>query len=184
MQFIIIGFANNVSNCYTAKMIKIIGQINEQSYKQFSEDLDAALFDNVSPICIELHSEGGNSQDALAFYGKIRNCSLPISVTAHGIVHSSAILVLVAADQRMATSECQFLVHDSRESFKNMSLDDLLCAVERVEREEKQWAELLEARTVTPWQVWRQMSRKETYLDAKEALQFGLINKILKGKKV
>jgi len=159
--------------------IKIIGSINEDAYIKFSNELDKAK----GPVKVELHSEGGHAQDGLAFYGKIRSHKNPVHIIAHGIVHSSAVLVLAAADYREASEEVQVMIHDSRETFKNATLDELLCAVDRVEREEKQWAKLLEGRTATPADVWRQLSRKETYMDVKEALQFGLIHKILKGKK-
>lgn len=159
--------------------IKIIGAIDEKSYKTFSHELAHI---EKKAVEIELHSEGGSAEDALAFYGKIRNHTTPIHITAHGIVHSSAILVLAAADHRSASEECVFMVHDSRETFKNASLEDLMVAVDRVEREERQWAKLLESRTGTPFEVWRTLSRKSTYMNAREALQFGLIHSILKGK--
>lgn len=160
--------------------IKIIGEINETAYTKFSDELDRH---RKGPVHIELHSEGGHAQDALAFYGKIRSYKHPVHLIAHGIVHSSAVLILAAADYREVSEEVQIMLHDSRETFKNATLDELLCATDRIEREERQWAKLLESRTGTPADVWRQLSRKETYMDCKEALQFGLINKILKGKK-
>lgn len=162
-------------------MLYIIGQIDDESYEKFSRQL-GPLETNSTLVHVELSSEGGLSYSGLAFYGRIRTSSAQIHVRAHGLVHSAATLVYVAGDHRTCSRECSFMFHDTTERYKGQAVGAAQWA-ERLEREEQQWAHLLAARTGTPEDTWRKLSKKTTFLTAPQAYQLGLVHEILKEKK-
>ncbi len=165
------------------RKIYIIGQINEKSYRKFSKQIDDFCSeDSTDVIYIELHSEGGVAADGLAFSGKIQACPAPVHIIAHGIVQSAATAILAAADYRECTPELSVMVHDSQYNLSGTARE-VMQKAEQAMDEERQWDRLLEAGSGTPAFFWRQLSEKETYITAQQALQYGLVDKIIKGKK-
>lgn len=162
--------------------IYVIGSINEDAYRAFSEEVDKLLQKRNSLIEVELVSAGGTFYDGLAFCGKIRSSPATFSITAHGLCHSAATLVLASGDIRQASSEISFMVHETVERMKGSS-EYLVAQAQRLLAQELDWEQLMEECTGTPADVWRTMSKKTTYFGAQEALQFNLINKILKPKR-
>lgn len=163
-------------------MIYIIGQINETAYLEFSRRL-AALEETKSgePAKVEIASEGGHSFDGLTFYGRIRTSSVLVHMKAHGLIHSAATLVFAAGDIRNASRECSFMLHDSQDKFKG-TVREAHKFAKQMEREEQQWANLLEVRTGVSEKVWRRLSKKQTYLTAAQAKQLGLVHNIIEEK--
>ena len=165
------------------RKLYIIGQINEKAYKAFSKELDQLIDeDSSSPVHIELHSEGGNASDGLAFHGKILACPAPVHIHAHGMVQSAAVAVLAAGTYREATPECSIMVHDGLTTITGTARE-LIRKAEQLMDDERAWDTLMERGTGTPAFFWRQLSEQETYLTAQQALQYGLVDKIIKGKR-
>lgn len=162
------------------RKLYIIGPITSEAYKTFSKQLDRLVEQSTLPISIELHSEGGSTYDGLAFYGKISNCPAPIIIEAHGMVHSAAIAVLAAGHVRQCSAETSFMVHESEERVKGKT-SSLQKAADRAMDEERAWDAMMQRATHTPAEMWRQLHKDETYLTASQALQYGLIDSILKG---
>lgn len=158
------------------------GEINERLFVKFSKKLDALIAeDDRSFIEIELSSEGGLPYWALAIYGKIVDCPAPVQIAAIGPVMSAATILLVASEHRYCTEGSWFMVHDASERSEGTS-NALRRHATQVEREEQQWAEILAGATDLPAEEWRKMSRQTTYLDAKQMLQFGIVNQIISRK--
>jgi len=170
-----------------AMIVRVIGDITEDSYKQFSKDMSKAFkrLDDLKELEIELVSAGGVADVGLAFYGLIRayaqRCT--VCITVHGYCASAAIAILAAGDFRTATPEATFLIHNSRANIKNADHSEMQHAADKLESEEKAWAKLLEGRTSTPASVWRQLSTQSVTMKSDEALQFRLLTSILKDRK-
>jgi len=165
------------------RKIYIVGSIDETSYLAFSKHLDKLIAESATkPVEIELVSGGGIYYDGLAFYGKIRSCPAPVHITAHGICHSAATLVLAAGNIRKATPETSFMVHNSTERHKG-ELPQLTKKLEDLKVQEEHWNNLLAERTLMKASFWSALSNKETFFYADDAFQYGLIDQITKGEK-
>jgi ATP-dependent protease ClpP protease subunit len=158
------------------RKLYIHGEINDAAFSEFSKNLDALVAQSAEPIIVELSSHGGESEAGLAFYGKIRACPCLIYVEAYGQVQSAATIILAAADYRSCGLDLIFMVHDSPRPRKKSDLVEW-------ERQEQQWAEILELHSVVDAKEWRKMSKKTTYLNPAQCLQFGVIDQIMKGTK-
>ncbi len=162
------------------RKIYVIGPINSEAYESFSRSLDKLNAQSDKSIEVEVHSEGGSGYDGLAFYGKMLASRSPILVTAHGMVHSAAIAILLGGSWRRCTPEVSFMVHESSERIKGFS-SNLQKHAERAMDEERAWDRLMELETGTPAFFWRDLHKNESYLTASQALQYGLVHKIMKG---
>ena len=85
-----------------SRLLRIIGEINYDSFSAFSEQLAELEGLSSAPVQVELCSEGGTDYAGLAFWGRIRNSPCRIEICAIGAVQSAATLVFAAGDYRMA----------------------------------------------------------------------------------
>jgi ATP-dependent Clp protease protease subunit len=162
----------------TNRKLYIIGAINEELYIKFSEELRQLENESDKEIEVELNSPGGITIDALAFAARIRLSSCPIQVTVYGIAASAAIIILASADYRRMTKESWVMVHEDSNKLKG-KVTDLENEVSIMRRFEDQWSNLLEEYTNTNAVTWATLHSKETYLNAKECLELGLIEEII-----
>ena len=160
-----------------------IGSINDELYSSFSKEL-YKLEQNkkIKEVSLEVSSEGGSSDNGLALYGRVLSSRLRVSAIGHGLVHSAAVAGFAACSFRMCTPECTFLIHNTKSKTKG-DYRDIKKSAEYMTKGEIQWADILERHTHMPAAYWRELSDKETYLTAREALNTGLVHAIKVGGK-
>lgn len=159
------------------RLIRIIGMIDENSFKEFSEQLYELEKTN-KPIHIELSSGGGVAYDALAFRGRIGSSPCVIKITAYGLVASAAVLILASGDVRYMAKEAWVMVHEDSDKIRGKVVD-LERETKHLRRMEDQWNLLLERSTGTDWKVWERLHKDNTYLCAAECLKLGLVDKLI-----
>lgn len=158
------------------RKIYLHGEVNESMYTKFSIELDALVASSPDPIYIDLHSHGGEAASGLAIYGRIRACPCLIYTEAYGTASSAATIILAGSDFRSMGLDTWFMVHDNPTKPKKHERT-------QYEREEQQWAEILELHSLLPASEWRKMSKKTTYLNPAQCLQYGIVDAIMKGNK-
>lgn len=161
------------------RKINIIGDIDTQAFEKFCEELDQLESESKKPVFVTLRSDGGNSIDALAFYGRIRESTCEIHVHVLGSAESAAILVLAAGDHRSMDANSWAMVHEDSGKISG-TVVELEKQSARLRQLEDQWADLLASCTVTDAHMWKILHKRETYLSAKECLNLGLIDEIVR----
>jgi len=162
--------------------IYVVGAIDEDSFKQFSEEL-TAIERKSNPenrfVEIEMNSGGGSAMDALAFYSRIINSPCSINVTSYGLVASAAVLVFAACDHRRMTKDSWMMVHEDSDALKDKSTSDFGKHAAYMRRMEDQWNTLLEKETGTLKSVWLDLHKKTTYLIAEECVKLGIVDEVI-----
>lgn len=162
-----------------ANRIHVIGSIDDDSYKEFTEVLGALENSGQNKkVVIELSSVGGDVYSALAFASRIRTSPLEIHVEAHGLVASAAVIILAVGDKRRMAEECLVMVHEDSGKVKG-ELKVMEREVAHLRRMENLWNSLLESYTGTKASVWANLHSKELYLTAKECLSLKLVDEII-----
>lgn len=164
------------------RRIAVIGEIDTEAYLKFSDALSEMEHElknsHNNEIILELSSEGGSAELALAFSGRMRNSPLHIHVKAYGLVASAAVLILASGDNRSMTKESWVMVHE-----EGLELEGDVSSVEKqashYRRLEDQWSYLLASMTSTTIAEWNKLHKAETYLNAKQCLKLGLIDKVI-----
>lgn len=162
--------------------IRIVGEINEEAFKAFSEELSALESSKKTNITLELFSSGGYAASAVAIAGRILASNIHIDIKAYGEVHSAAILIIAAGSKRSAGIGTSFMVHEDSLEVSGDTTEVRKTAL-RMENEEKLWAGMLEQFTGTKSHIWLELSHKETYFGPEMALKLGLIDRILNVKR-
>lgn len=160
-------------------VIRLIGTIDEELFKSFSEQLAICEEAGVDNVSVELSSGGGVAYDALAFYSRMRLSSCYITVTAYGVVASAATLILAGGDMRLMARESWVLVHEDKANKFTGKVSEVERYGTHLRNMETQWNELLEAHGNMSADEWAKINLVDTYLTPEECLECGLIDKII-----
>lgn len=163
--------------------IYIVGEINDESYLKFTEELkvleDAHVSDNY-PVQVCLMSDGGSAYAAMAFYDRIKYSHLHLTITGIGFIASAATLVLAAGDSRVMTKNAWVMVHeDIASELKRKEVHQAERELAHMRRLENQWNDLLAKVTKTSSKRWEALNKATTYLSPQDCLELGLIEEII-----
>jgi len=162
------------------RRIIITGEINDESYKEFSSSLlQLEEISKTQSIVLELSSEGGDAYCALAFSGRMRNSPCDIIIHAYGLVASAAVLILASGDTRYIAKEAWVMVHEDSLSELEGNVTQLEKTAKHLRRLEDQWAWLLESMTSTNLEEWARLHKEEKFLTPQECIELGLVDKII-----
>ncbi len=167
-------------------VIHIVGDIDEQSFKEFNLKMNAAENDknprHRTHIKIILHSEGGLAMSALAFYDRIKMAKAEVTIIGTGFVGSAAVLILAAGKHRQLTKNTWVMVHDdtpSPDDVKKKRVVELRKTLSDSKLFEDQWNELMARNSRTSAIVWKDLHESESYLTPTQCLALGLIEEII-----
>lgn len=163
------------------RKINIIGEIDDNAYKEFVEALDN--LDEMlegDDITIELSSFGGDALTALAFYDRIRSCKSDVTIIATGLVASAAVIILAAGDKRCMTKNAWVLVHEDMPAADEGARVTSFERAAKIARQlEVQWNKILEERTGVSEEIWEDLHKQERYLTSIDCKKLKLIEKII-----
>ena len=159
--------------------IRIIGDIDEEAFARFDEELTLAEKKH-KDIDVILSSGGGLALDALAFHDRIKASTSNIHILAYGAIYSAAVLILAAGDSRRMSPNSWVMVHEDEVSLKKeCRVKDAAKHILQSQRFEEQWSKLLAQSCSGTSEFWAKLHQKETYLTAQDCLKCGLIDEIL-----
>lgn len=140
------------------------------------EDMDC------SRVVIHLNSPGGHAYGAFAVHDAIKAIPKPVTIIVEGWAASAAsMIVLQAADKRMARPNARFLLHEIRRwAFTEETTSQLEDEVKEMKAITDMVVDLLSRRCGKSKQSVRAtIRRKEIWMSAKQALKWGLIDGIV-----
>jgi len=165
------------------RSIALWGPITYQSSLPIiSQILELNDMDNSKPIKLSINTEGGSLTDAFAIYDILRTVEAPIVTIAIGMCASAGLALLSAGDLRLSSPSTIFFYHQTildAPTFTSLEASSAtgeaykMChqlydrtLIERTEMEKEDWEDNFKNRTVK-------------YFNAKEALKYGFVDKIL-----
>ena len=147
-----------------------------------------------SPITVHMQIVGGNWHDGMAIYNYIRSCINEVTIKGYGHVGSMSSIILQAADKRLISENCEFLVH-----FGSIGLEaNSMAAKSMIDWNEKCNEKMLEiyasrcenskgfkGKDCTYRKNYIKKKIKDTqewYMSSEEAVYYGLADGIIKAK--
>jgi len=89
----------------------------------FYKNLHILEHQSKKPIIVHMHSIGGCWSDGVAIYDSIANCSCHVVVIAYAQAASMSAIILQAADLRLMTPNCEFMIHYGHTGFSGTSIE-------------------------------------------------------------
>jgi len=147
-------------------------------------DLDYLNAQAHAPIELRLNTFGGDVISGLSLYDSIKelNPTSPITVRASGACMSMGTIILQAGVERLAHPHTRFMLHklSAQDSGSLDDLDDR--QQDRLKIQAILNQILLERTNLTGEELNKLIRRKDYHFTAKEALEMGLIDRIVGGQ--
>ena len=168
--------------------VYLIGDIEKDTARACIERLRELASDNGKPITLFINSAGGNVTDGLAIHDVIRHIisrGIEIRIIVQGMAYSMGSIVLQAASdgQRFAFPHSWIMIHEPAKWAGWQSTSAAAQHLERLKQMQDQIYRILSSRSGKPLrQIIRDTKRTDFYLDAQNALDYGLIDKVVAGE--
>lgn len=134
--------------------------------------------DKRKPITIYLNSEGGSSFDGQALIDVMLASKTPIKTVGIGMVASMAYLIFIAGHERISFPNSCLLMHEGNTSVGGVSSKarDTMAFFDDMEERMKKF---ILSRTSITEEKYEEVYKKEWWMYAQEAKQFGIVDKII-----
>lgn len=156
-------------------LIGLVGEVNEEMLGVLAQQLITAGT-NKEEVTIVLSTYGGEVYPALAMYDLIRHHPHKTTVIATGACMSAGMIILQAGDVRAMTKNAHLMTHYG-ETGAGSEGD-----AKQNDKLHKQHKEMVGARTKASARTVNGWYKQETYFDAKQALQVGLVDEVISDK--
>ena len=167
--------------------VYLIGDIEKDTARAAIERLRELANENDRPITLYINSAGGNVTDGLALHDVIRHIvsrGIEVTVVVQGMAYSMGSIVLQAASdgRRLAFPHSWIMIHEPAKWAGWQSTSAAAQHLDRLKQMQSQIYEILAKRSGKPLgKIIRDTKRTDFYLDAKKALEYGLIDGIVEG---
>ena len=167
--------------------VYLVGDIEKDTARNAIERIREMANDNDRPITVYINSAGGNVTDGLAIHDAIRHIisrGIEVTIIVQGMAYSMGSIVLQAASdgQRFAFPHSWIMIHEPAKWAGWQSTSAAAQHLDRLKQMQRQIYEILSNRSGRPLQkIIRDTKRTDFYLDAKMALEYGLIDAVVEG---
>jgi len=164
--------------------VYLVGDIEKDVARNVIERLREMANDNRRPITLYVNSAGGNVTDGLAIHDSIRQIvasGIEVTIVVQGMAYSMGSVVLQAASEgrRLALPHSWIMIHEPAKWAGWQSTSAAAQHLDRLKQMQAQIYEILAKRSHKPLaKIIRDTKRTDFYLDAKKALDYGLIDGI------
>ncbi len=163
--------------------------LNEAITSELSEEVVAKLLvldaeDPKAPIDMYINSPGGGVDAGFCIYDMARFISAPVRCICTGLTASAAVITLLAAPKkdRLSLPNARFLIHQPSTGVRGSTADVEIEAHQILKMREKINV-LLAEETGQPVERVEEDTRRNYWMNAPEAVEYGLISKIVSSKK-
>lgn len=167
--------------------IYLIGDIERDIARGVIERLRELANDNARPITLYVNSAGGNVTDGLAIHDAVREVvsrGVEVTIVVQGMAYSMGSVVLQAASagRRLAYPHSWIMIHEPAKWAGWQSTSAAAQHLDRLKQMQAQIYQILASRSGKSLQkIIRDTKRTDLYLDAKKAVEYGLIDGIAEG---
>jgi ATP-dependent Clp protease protease subunit len=164
--------------------VYLIGDIEKDTARSCIERIRELANDNGRPITLYINSAGGNVTDGLAIHDSIRqivNRGIEVTIVVQGMAYSMGSVVLQAASagRRLSQPHSWIMIHEPAKWAGWQSTSAAAQHLDRLKQMQSQIYEILAARSGRPLrQIIKDTKRTDFYLDARKALEYGLIDAV------
>lgn len=167
------------------RQILLSGEINKESAENFNKQLLIMESNNRElPVYVYIDSPGGDVSAGFAIYDMIRFVSCPVILIGNGLIASAAALILLSVpkERRVGLPDSEYLIHQPLSGMKGTATEIQIHAANLAKTKEKLNKIISEA-TGTDLEKVKADTERDYWLNAEEALEYGLISKIISNRK-
>ncbi|MCQ2610605.1 MAG: ATP-dependent Clp protease proteolytic subunit [Treponema sp.] len=162
------------------RQILLSGEINKDLAESFNRQLLILEADNDDPIYVYIDSPGGDVSAGFAIFDMIRFVKCPVVLIGNGLIASSAALILLAVpkERRVGLPNSEYLIHQPSSGMRGTATDIEIHAANLAKTRAK-LNQIISEQTGTKLAQVEKDTDRDYWLNAQEALEYGLISKII-----
>jgi len=167
---------------FDARTLLLSGPVDDKMLKEATiRCLAMEVKDPKKSITVFINSPGGSADAGFAIYDLLRFIKPPVITVVNGLCASAGILIHLAADKkrRFCMSESRFMIHQPSTMGRGTASDLDITAKEILKLRDRYNRIIAETCSKTLDQV-TESSRRDFWLDAGQALEYGLVCKVVK----
>ncbi|MDD7013638.1 MAG: ATP-dependent Clp protease proteolytic subunit [Treponema sp.] len=163
------------------RQIIMSGEVTEELAEKIVKQLLILEAAGNEPIYLYLDSPGGDVDAGFAIFDTIRFINAPVYTIGLGLVASAAALILLAApkERRLAFTHSHLLIHQPSSGMKGVATDIEIHAAE-IAKTKAKINEIIAQETGTSVEQVTKDTDRDYWLNAEEAVEYGLVSKIIK----
>ena len=161
------------------RIIFLVGEINDNNASIIISEL--LYLDNLSndDIYIYINSPGGSITAGMGIYDTMQFVSSNVITIGIGICASMGAFLLACGDKRYILSNTEVMIHQPLGGAEGQATD-IKIAAERIIKLKQKLNNILAKRTGKTIKRITIDTERDNFLDAKEALKYGLVDAIIK----
>ena len=169
---------------FEARVVMLTGEVNDIQARRVTERLFALASQNANPITFVISSPGGHVESGDMIHDAIKFIDAPVQMLGTGWVASAGALIYCAAprERRFCLPNTRFLLHEPRGGVGGMASDVEIQAREILRMRER-LNQIFAAATGQPVERIKKDTDRDYWMSAKEALEYGLVGKIVTSHK-
>lgn len=163
-----------------SRTILLTGGIDDKQARRVTERLIALSGISNDPILLVVSSPGGHVESGDMIHDMIKFVSAPVNILGTGWVASAGALIYSAApkERRFCLPNTRFLLHEPRGGVGGMTSDVEIQAREIIRMRER-LNRIFASATGQTYEKIVEDTDRDYWLSAKEALDYGLVGKII-----
>jgi len=168
---------------FKARTLLIFGVVTDSMAADVARRLIALDADSSEPIDVLVSSPGGHLESGDAIHDLLRFISAPVNVIGTGWVGSAAthLYLAVPRERRFCLPNTRFLIHQPSGGAGGPASDIAIHAQEMVKARER-IARTISRATGKPLDTVMLDIERDRWLSAEEAIEYGLVSKIIERK--
>ena len=134
-------------------------------------------------ISFYINSPGGSISDGMAIYDTMKYIKCDVSTICIGMAASMGAFLLAggAKGKRMALPNAEIMIHQPSGGAQGQATE-IQIAAEHILKTRQNLNEILAANTGQPLEVIKIDTERDNFMSAKEAMEYGLIDKVITGR--
>ena len=158
----------------------LTSRVDRETSREICEQLTNLCHeDENAEIKLYINSAGGEVVHANAIIDIIQSITSPVKTIGLGGVQSAALDILIAGNERCATRNTRFLIHESTWELSGCTLEEYKIELAEAEKRNTVSGKIIKEFTNIPTRILKQASRENVYFDAGQALEWGVIDEII-----
>ena len=175
-----------IERLFESRQIQLSGPVDDKlASRVIAQLLALEAADADKPITMFLNSPGGSVTSGFAIYDMMRFIQPDLRIVCSGLTASIATIILLGADkeQRLALPHARLLIHQPMiPSTVYGPASDLEITAKELIKTRARLNNLLAAETGQPLERIEQDTNRDYWMDADEAVEYGLIHRVLRNR--
>ena len=165
------------------RTILLSGEVNKELAEKVVKQLLILEAESDEPIKIFINSPGGDVDAGFAIFDMARFVKNEVYMIGMGLVASAATLVLLAvpSERRLGLPNSSYLIHQPMSRMEGVATDIEIYA-KQLERTRDRLNTIVSSQTGQPIEVVQKDTDRDYWLDAREALTYGLISRVVENR--